>query len=94
MLDGVCLEHSHNQFVTSVTASLQANNPDEIQDGVFGLLGAAAAIKGAGKITVRGFHLPRSLSMPVLTLKFDCVGYRLPTTSYCGPSVHKRQGCR
>ncbi len=45
-------EHSHEQFLTSVAQSLQANNPDGIVDSVFGLLGAAAAIKGAGKITV------------------------------------------
>jgi len=44
-------EHSHEQFLTSVAQSLQANNPDGIVDSVFGLLGAAAAIKGAGKIT-------------------------------------------
>jgi len=44
-------EHSHQQFLTSVQTSLVLNNPDNIQDSVFGLLGNAAAIKGAGKIT-------------------------------------------
>ncbi|KAG8857325.1 hypothetical protein FRB96_005812 [Tulasnella sp. 330] len=44
-------EHSHEQFLTSVRASLNLNNPDEIQDPVFGLLGSAAAAAGQGKIT-------------------------------------------
>lgn len=48
-------EHSHQKFLTSVQTNLQLNNPDEISDSVFGLLGAAAAIKGAGKITVTTF---------------------------------------
>ncbi|KAF8176984.1 hypothetical protein BJ912DRAFT_691910 [Pholiota molesta] len=44
-------EHSHEQFLTTVRASLNLNNPDGIQDPVFGLLGNAAAAGGAGKIT-------------------------------------------
>jgi len=44
-------EHSHEQFLTTVGTSLAANNPDNIQDSVFGLLGNAAAITGAGDIT-------------------------------------------
>ncbi|KAH8108671.1 hypothetical protein DFH11DRAFT_1066081 [Phellopilus nigrolimitatus] len=44
-------EHSHEKFLTSVATSLNTNNPDQISDSVFGLLGAAAAAKGAGKIT-------------------------------------------
>ncbi|KAG6836103.1 hypothetical protein H0H93_011330 [Arthromyces matolae] len=44
-------EHSHEQFLTSVRASLNLNNPDGIVDPVFGLLGNAAAAGGAGKIT-------------------------------------------
>lgn len=47
------LEHSHEKFLTSVRASLNLNNPDQIVDPVFGLLGNAAAAAGAGKITVR-----------------------------------------
>ncbi|KAF9483505.1 hypothetical protein BDN70DRAFT_799731 [Pholiota conissans] len=43
-------EHSHEQFLTTVRASLNLNNPDGIQDPVFGLLGNAAAVAGAGKI--------------------------------------------
>ncbi|KAK0464532.1 uncharacterized protein EV420DRAFT_1049078 [Desarmillaria tabescens] len=43
-------EHSHEQFLTTVGASLALNNPDNIQDPVFGLLGNAAAIAGAGNI--------------------------------------------
>jgi len=37
--------------ISSVSQSLQANNPDGILDSVFGLLGAKAAAGGAGKIT-------------------------------------------
>ncbi|KAF8895445.1 hypothetical protein BD779DRAFT_1499601, partial [Infundibulicybe gibba] len=44
-------EHSHEPFLTSVRASLALNNPDQISDPVFGLLGNAAAAGGAGKIT-------------------------------------------
>ncbi|OBT68592.1 hypothetical protein VE03_01747 [Pseudogymnoascus sp. 23342-1-I1] len=44
-------EHSHNKFLDSVRTSLNLNNPDEIQDPVFGLLGNAAAAVGQGKIT-------------------------------------------
>ena len=39
-------EHSHEQFLTSVRGSLNKNNPDAIQDPVFGLLGNAAASAG------------------------------------------------
>ncbi|KAJ6451891.1 hypothetical protein C8R45DRAFT_1041413 [Mycena sanguinolenta] len=44
-------EHSHQQFLTSVQTSLAKNNPDGIVDSVFGLLGAAAAAAGLGKLT-------------------------------------------
>lgn len=44
-------EHSHQATLTSVTQSLQLNNPDDITDPVFALLGDAAAKAGAGKIT-------------------------------------------
>ena len=43
-------EHSHNVFLDSVRTSLAANNPDKIQDPVFGLLGNAAAAAGQGSI--------------------------------------------
>ncbi len=45
-------EHSHEAQLRSVRTSLQLNNPNQIQDPVFGLLGNAAAAAGAGKITV------------------------------------------
>ena len=45
-------EHSHEPVLTSVRASLNLNNPNQILDPVFGLLGDAAAAAGAGKITV------------------------------------------
>ncbi|KAL8904616.1 MAG: hypothetical protein Q9171_006991 [Xanthocarpia ochracea] len=44
-------EHSHNTFLASVRASLALDNPDNIQDPVFGLLGNAAAAAGQGSIT-------------------------------------------
>ncbi|ESZ92724.1 hypothetical protein SBOR_6889 [Sclerotinia borealis F-4128] len=43
-------EHSHNRFLDGVRVNLKINNPDKIQDPVFGLLGNAAAIKGGGSI--------------------------------------------
>jgi hypothetical protein len=44
-------EHSHEQFLTTVRASLNLNNPANIEDPVFGLLGNAAAAGGQGSIT-------------------------------------------
>jgi hypothetical protein len=43
-------EHSHENILRQIDALLQLNNPNEIQASVFGLLGAAAAAGGAGKI--------------------------------------------
>ena len=47
-------EHSHEQFLTTVRASLNLNNPAGITDVVFGLLGDAAASAGQGTITDTG----------------------------------------
>lgn len=44
-------EHSHESILTSVRDSLAIDNPDDIQDPVFGLLGNAAAAAGQGSIT-------------------------------------------
>jgi hypothetical protein len=44
-------EHSHEQFITTVRASLNLNNPDKIEDPIFGLLGNAAASAGQGSIS-------------------------------------------
>lgn len=44
-------EHSHNTFLDTVRTSLATNNPANIQDPVFGLLGAAAASAGQGSIS-------------------------------------------
>ncbi|KAG0646073.1 hypothetical protein D0Z07_8392 [Hyphodiscus hymeniophilus] len=44
-------EHSHDRFLDGVRVNLALNNPDNIQDPVFGLLGNAAAATGAGAIT-------------------------------------------
>ncbi|EIW70269.1 hypothetical protein TREMEDRAFT_29844, partial [Tremella mesenterica DSM 1558] len=44
-------EHSHEQFLTTVRASLNVNNPLGIKDVVFGLLGNAAASAGQGQVT-------------------------------------------
>lgn len=44
-------EHSHNKFLDLVRVSLQIDNPLNIQDPVFGLLGDAAAAAGAGDVT-------------------------------------------
>ncbi|MCJ1310139.1 hypothetical protein MMC25_003800 [Agyrium rufum] len=44
-------EHSHEQFITTVRTSLATNNPLNIKDPVFALLGNAAAAAGAGSVT-------------------------------------------
>jgi hypothetical protein len=44
-------EHSHNHFLDLVRTSLNLNNPKQIADPVFGLLGNAAAAGGAGQVT-------------------------------------------
>lgn len=44
-------ELSHKSFQVIVQEFLQINNPLEIVDPVFGLLGNAAAAEGAGKVT-------------------------------------------
>ncbi|KAF2457592.1 hypothetical protein BDY21DRAFT_285486, partial [Lineolata rhizophorae] len=43
-------ERSHEKFLRQVTDLLNLNNPDEIVDAVFGLLGNAAGSEGAGLI--------------------------------------------
>lgn len=66
-------EHSHEQFLTSVQSSLVKNNPDNIEDAVFGLLGDAAAVAGAGTITVCLHFVARSLSLTRLSQDADCL---------------------
>ena len=43
-------EHSHNAILTATNTFLQLDNPLEIQDTVFGLLGNAAAAEGAPNV--------------------------------------------
>lgn len=43
-------EHSHEAILRAANVALKLNNPDNIQDAVFGLLGNAAASAGRGKI--------------------------------------------
>jgi hypothetical protein len=43
-------EHSHRNILNQVNTALFLDNPDDIQDSVFGLLGAKAAAEGAGNI--------------------------------------------
>lgn len=47
-------EHAHQNILDQIDTLLAANNPDNIQSSVFGLLGAAAGIKGAGNIADAG----------------------------------------
>lgn len=42
-------EHSHEPILEGVRQSLNMNNPNEIGDPVFCLLGNAAAVNGLGK---------------------------------------------
>ena len=50
-------EHSHNTFLNTTNTFLKMNNPDNIEDAVFGLLGNAAAAAGQGSITNTGIPL-------------------------------------
>ncbi|KAK3208179.1 hypothetical protein GRF29_96g1649764 [Pseudopithomyces chartarum] len=43
-------EHAHRNVNLKVNAALSLDNPDNIQDPIFGLLGAKAAAEGAGSI--------------------------------------------
>ncbi|KAK2041380.1 hypothetical protein LZ31DRAFT_472529 [Colletotrichum somersetense] len=43
-------EHSHEKYLRAVNALLKQDNPLNIQDAVFGLLGNAAAADGAGDV--------------------------------------------
>ncbi|ERF77145.1 hypothetical protein EPUS_09318 [Endocarpon pusillum Z07020] len=43
-------EHSHEQFITTVRASLNLNNPNGFGDPVFALLGNEAAAEGLGQL--------------------------------------------
>lgn len=47
-------EHSHRNVINAVNDLLFQDNPDDIQDAIFGLLGAAAAAEGAGNIADAG----------------------------------------
>lgn len=47
-------EHAHENIIQAVNTQLQLNNPDNIQNPIFGLLGAAAGIEGAGNIKDAG----------------------------------------
>lgn len=47
-------EHAHQNVLDIVNTSLKVNNPDNIEDALFGLLGAKAAAGGAGKIADAG----------------------------------------
>ncbi|WYZ45972.1 hypothetical protein EsH8_IX_000197 [Colletotrichum jinshuiense] len=44
-------EHSHEKYLVAVNKLLQQDNPLNIVDAVFGLLGNAAAAEGAGDVT-------------------------------------------
>lgn len=70
-------EHAHQNIINVVNDALKLNNPDNIQDAVFGLLGAKAAAEGAGNIADAGKnHHELDTTAPVLILR------RLPPTSY------------
>ena len=50
-------EHSHRNVINAVNTLLFQDNPDDIQDAIFGLLGAAAAAEGAGSIADAGMKV-------------------------------------
>lgn len=55
-------EHSHEKIITSVRASLNLNNPDQIEDPIFALLGDGAAAAGAGNVKVQRSTAKMSLN--------------------------------
>lgn len=65
-------EHSHRNIVIAVNDLLFQNNPDDIQDAVFGLLGAAAAANGAGNIADAGKIKRQPMHLPIL-IRVDCL---------------------
>ena len=77
-------EHSHEPILTKVRASLNINNPDQIVDPVFALLGDAAAKQGAGKITVNIFCLLKGIQIVIKIL----VGSLMSPTSCRRPGLH------
>jgi N-acetylglucosamine kinase-like BadF-type ATPase len=52
-------EHAHQNVLDVVNTNLKLDNPDNIQDALFGLLGAKAAAEGAGNIKDPGTPLQR-----------------------------------
>ncbi|CBY02317.1 hypothetical protein IAQ61_006902 [Plenodomus lingam] len=66
-------EHSHENILRAVNEVLQQDNPDEIQDAVFGLLGAAAAAEGAGNIADAGKCLYRRCADDQSLISTDCL---------------------
>lgn len=82
-------EHSHNKFLDSVRTSLNLNNPDQIQDPVFGLLGNAAAAVGQVFFFC---HLLRE-NRVANTQTGKNYRYRLSAPSNSRPGFHKCKGC-
>jgi len=65
-------EHSHRNVINAVNGLLFQDNPDDIQDAIFGLLGAAAASEGAGNIADAGMKTWFNRERKRLTLP-DCL---------------------
>jgi hypothetical protein len=70
-------EQSHKKFLLKTQEMLLLDNPDQIVDSVFGLLGNAAAAEGIGSIADAG------KSQRSLTQKYSLTIRRLPSASYC-----------
>lgn len=71
-------EHAHRNVNLKVNAALSLDNPDNIQDPIFGLLGAKAAAEGAGSIADPGTSTIDNTSLRHIT---DF--HRLPPASHC-----------
>jgi hypothetical protein len=80
-------EQSHKKFLTKTQEMLLLDNPDEIVDSVFGLLGNAAASEGIGSIADAG-----KLNVG-LNPKSLLISSRLPPASHCRPGFHQRCRC-
>lgn len=85
-------EHSHAQFITTVQSSLTQNNPDNIADPIFGLLGNAVGLRSPGGPP----FTPTNLSMT--NHRYLSTGssrrprpnrrYRLSSASHGGPGLY------
>lgn len=75
-------EQSHKPELVKTQEMLLLNNPDEIVDSVFGLLGNEAAAEGIGAIADAGTCFTSPITTPLTRYP------RLPSASHCRPGFY------